>query len=98
MPLYEYRCPACGASRTLLRAMAERDSPVLCDGRDAPPINRHLGLDGDLIGEVEMKLQVSVPAVQFRGPGVTRGSSGFADSSNNPGRPGEGGRADPSPS
>jgi putative FmdB family regulatory protein len=31
MPLYEYRCTACGATSTALRALAEAAEPVTCE-------------------------------------------------------------------
>jgi putative FmdB family regulatory protein len=31
MPMYTYTCPNCGATKTLLRKVAERDDPTRCD-------------------------------------------------------------------
>ncbi len=31
MPLYRYKCPACGASKEVFKDMAEYDLPELCD-------------------------------------------------------------------
>ena len=42
MPLYEYRCPACGATFELLRRMREADDEVKCPKCSAPEAERLL--------------------------------------------------------
>ena len=31
MPLYDYKCPKCHAKQTLVRPIAARDDPLMCD-------------------------------------------------------------------
>lgn len=60
MPLYSYKCPLCGAQRTLLRKIAERDFIEWCDCKGVDPPS--------------MRRTYEPAATHFHGPGVTRGS------------------------
>lgn len=41
MPIYIYKCPACGATKEIAKPMSESDSPELCD-EDGFVMNRDL--------------------------------------------------------
>lgn len=70
--LYAYVCDKCGNKYEAIRAVADRDVPVLCYGKDADA-----GLPGHLLAA--MRREVSTPTVHFKGAGWTRTPSIMKD-------------------
>jgi putative FmdB family regulatory protein len=63
MPTYDYECSYCGQILELSRRIANRNDPLT-----------HHHEEAGRILNAPMRRVFSSPAIQFHGPGVTRGS------------------------
>lgn len=72
MPLYEYECPVCATTFTLIRDLEARFDPASCESCDAPGARRVLSAFSVRAGAVTRPQSL---AQQLAGPGVVAGSS-----------------------